>query len=93
VQHIKGESGSAQQVEEAEREEKDDTLLAGDVPGFSAKRLVIFACILVGYSCYYLTRNSLTFTAPVLVPPPPPFHPLFCTATFATNPNTQGCVQ
>jgi len=41
--------------------------LAGDVPGFNVKRLGIFACILIGYSCYYLTRNSLTFTAPVLV--------------------------
>lgn len=85
MQHIKGESGAAQKVEQAEREQKDDTLLAGDVPGFNAKRLVIFACILVGYSCYYLTRNSLTFTAPVLVPPPPSSRPVLCTATFATN--------
>ena len=26
--------------------------------------------ILVGYSCYYLTRNSLTFTAPAMVASP-----------------------
>lgn len=26
--------------------------------------------ILLGYSCYYLTRNSLTFTAPAMVATP-----------------------
>ena len=30
-------------------------------------RLFTFIGILVGYSCYYLTRNSLTYTAPVMV--------------------------
>lgn len=34
---------------------------------FLNARMVQFACILVGYSCYYLTRNSLTFAAPVMV--------------------------
>ena len=30
-----------------------------------------FSCsILLGYSCYYLTRNSLTFTAPAMVATP-----------------------
>eukprot|EP00746_Dinoflagellata_sp_MGD_P067670 gnl/MRDRNA2_/MRDRNA2_27936_c0_seq1.p1 gnl/MRDRNA2_/MRDRNA2_27936_c0~~gnl/MRDRNA2_/MRDRNA2_27936_c0_seq1.p1 ORF type:complete len:925 (+),score=216.79 gnl/MRDRNA2_/MRDRNA2_27936_c0_seq1:105-2879(+) len=38
-----------------------------DVPGFKAKRLLVFAFIVVGYSCYYITRNSLYFTAPVMV--------------------------
>lgn len=30
----------------------------------------MFLSILVGYACYYLTRNSLTFTAPVMVATP-----------------------
>ena len=34
---------------------------------FYRVRLLTFVGILVGYSCYYLTRNSLTYTAPVMV--------------------------
>ena len=34
---------------------------------FFRVRLFTFIGILVGYSCYYLTRNSLTYTAPVMV--------------------------
>lgn len=33
-------------------------------------RLTVFASILLGYASYYLTRNSLTFTAPVMVATP-----------------------
>jgi len=31
------------------------------------RRLLGFVGIVLGYSCYYLTRNSLTYTAPVMV--------------------------
>ena len=34
---------------------------------FLKTRLGVFISILLGYSCYYLTRNSLTFTAPAMV--------------------------
>ena len=34
---------------------------------FLRVRLGVFLSILIGYSCYYLTRNSLTFTAPAMV--------------------------
>lgn len=34
---------------------------------FVMKRLLAFVGIVLGYSCYYLTRNSLTYTAPVMV--------------------------
>ena len=37
---------------------------------FMAARLRVFLGILIGYSCYYLTRNSLNFTAPVMVATP-----------------------
>lgn len=37
---------------------------------FIRRRLVVFVCIVVGYACYYLTRNSLTYTAPVMVADP-----------------------
>jgi OPA family sugar phosphate sensor protein UhpC-like MFS transporter len=33
-------------------------------------RVGVFISILLGYSCYYLTRNSLTFTAPAMVATP-----------------------
>jgi sugar phosphate permease len=33
-------------------------------------RIGVFLSILLGYACYYLTRNSLTFTAPVMVATP-----------------------
>eukprot|EP00882_Tetradesmus_deserticola_P022026 GHRQ01023903.1.p2 GENE.GHRQ01023903.1~~GHRQ01023903.1.p2 ORF type:complete len:210 (+),score=77.76 GHRQ01023903.1:228-857(+) len=43
-------------------------------PAYSAdfirRRLVVFVSIVIGYSCYYLTRNSLTYTAPVMVADP-----------------------
>lgn len=43
-------------------------------PAYSAefirRRLVVFISIVIGYSCYYLTRNSLTYTAPVMVADP-----------------------
>lgn len=34
---------------------------------FVRRRLVTFISIVLGYSCFYLTRNSLTYTAPVMV--------------------------
>lgn len=37
---------------------------------FIRRRLVVFVGIVLGYSCYYLTRNSLTYTAPVMVADP-----------------------
>ena len=37
---------------------------------FLKVRLGVFLSILLGYSCYYLTRNSLTFTAPAMVATP-----------------------
>ncbi|KAI8474856.1 MAG: hexose-phosphate transporter, major isoform [Monoraphidium minutum] len=37
---------------------------------FTMRRLLVFASIVLGYSCYYLTRNSLTYTAPVMVADP-----------------------
>jgi len=37
---------------------------------FLKVRIGVFLSILLGYSCYYLTRNSLTFTAPVMVATP-----------------------
>ncbi|CEG00957.1 Major facilitator superfamily domain, general substrate transporter [Ostreococcus tauri] len=37
---------------------------------FLRTRLSVFCSILFGYSCYYLTRNSLTFTAPAMVASP-----------------------
>lgn len=37
-------------------------------PGdFVRRRLITFVGIVLGYSCFYLTRNSLTYTAPVMV--------------------------
>jgi MFS transporter, OPA family, sugar phosphate sensor protein UhpC len=37
---------------------------------FVRARIPIFLSILFGYACYYLTRNSLTFTAPAMVASP-----------------------
>lgn len=37
---------------------------------FIVRRFIVFAGIVIGYSCYYLTRNSLTFAAPVMVADP-----------------------
>ncbi|PRW61349.1 hexose phosphate transport isoform A [Chlorella sorokiniana] len=40
-------------------------------PGdFVRRRLITFVGIVLGYSCFYLTRNSLTYTAPVMVADP-----------------------
>ncbi|CAD7694789.1 unnamed protein product [Ostreobium quekettii] len=36
-------------------------------PEFLRRRIIVFAGIIIGYSCYYLTRNSLGFAAPVMV--------------------------
>ena len=36
-------------------------------PEFVRTRLITFAGIVLGYACFYLTRNSLTYTAPVMV--------------------------
>jgi len=46
-----------------------------DPPGnysqaFIALRLVQFVSILLGYSCYYITRNCLQYTGPVMVATP-----------------------
>lgn len=42
-----------------------------DLPAYPAdfvrRRLITFVGIVLGYSCFYLTRNSLTYTAPVMV--------------------------
>eukprot|EP00200_Dunaliella_tertiolecta_P006156 CAMPEP_0202343192 /NCGR_PEP_ID=MMETSP1126-20121109/3422_1 /ASSEMBLY_ACC=CAM_ASM_000457 /TAXON_ID=3047 /ORGANISM="Dunaliella tertiolecta, Strain CCMP1320" /LENGTH=519 /DNA_ID=CAMNT_0048934233 /DNA_START=351 /DNA_END=1911 /DNA_ORIENTATION=- len=37
---------------------------------FIRRRLLVFIGIVIGYSSYYLTRNSLTYTAPVMVADP-----------------------
>ena len=37
---------------------------------FVFRRLIVFAGIVVGYSSYYLTRNSLNYAAPVMVADP-----------------------
>mmetsp|Transcript_13336 Transcript_13336/g.58057 ORF Transcript_13336/g.58057 Transcript_13336/m.58057 type:complete len:225 (-) Transcript_13336:1400-2074(-) len=37
---------------------------------FLLVRVAVFFSILIGYACYYLTRNSLTFTAPAMVASP-----------------------
>ena len=34
---------------------------------FITTRLITFVGIVLGYSCFYLTRNSLTYTAPAMV--------------------------
>jgi sugar phosphate permease len=34
---------------------------------FVRRRLLTFVGIVLGYSCFYLTRNSLTYTAPAMV--------------------------
>ena len=34
---------------------------------FVRRRLLVFVSIVIGYACYYLTRNSLTYAAPVMV--------------------------
>ncbi|EFN51043.1 hypothetical protein CHLNCDRAFT_141550 [Chlorella variabilis] len=39
-------------------------------PEFVRRRLITFVGIVLGYSCFYLTRNSLTYTAPVMVADP-----------------------
>lgn len=36
-------------------------------PGFVARRLVVFAGILLGYTSLYLNRGTLTYSAPVMV--------------------------
>ena len=36
-------------------------------PAFVFRRLITFFGIVLGYSCFYLTRNSLTYTAPAMV--------------------------
>lgn len=45
-----------------------------DMPAYPAdfvrRRLLTFAGIVLGYSCFYLTRNSLTYTAPAMVADP-----------------------
>lgn len=39
-------------------------------PEFIRRRLMVFFAIVIGYSSYYLTRNSLTYTAPAMVADP-----------------------
>ena len=36
-------------------------------PDFVRRRLITFGGLVLGYSCFYLTRNSLTYTAPAMV--------------------------
>ncbi|GLI66075.1 hypothetical protein VaNZ11_009794 [Volvox africanus] len=38
--------------------------------GFLARRLLVFSGLVLGYAAYYLTRNSLTYAAPVMVADP-----------------------
>ena len=42
-----------------------------DLPEYPAdfirRRWITFSGIVLGYSCFYLTRNSLTYTAPAMV--------------------------
>eukprot|EP00959_Pyramimonas_sp_CCMP1952_P162578 3399133-Pyramimonas_sp.AAC.3 len=45
-------------------------VLAGDVPGFSLRRTVIFACVIGGYSCYYLTRKGLESVNAMMIADP-----------------------
>ncbi|KAF8068291.1 uhpC [Scenedesmus sp. PABB004] len=39
-------------------------------PGFVARRLLVFGGILLGYTCLYLNRGTLTFSAPVMTQDP-----------------------
>lgn len=39
-------------------------------PAFLRQRLLVFAGITLGYAAYYVTRSSLTFTAPVMLNSP-----------------------
>lgn len=39
-------------------------------PGFVARRLLVFAGILVAYTCLYLNRGTLTYSAPTMVADP-----------------------
>ncbi|KAG2501306.1 hypothetical protein HYH03_001104 [Edaphochlamys debaryana] len=43
---------------------------AAQPPGFYARRLLVFSGLVLGYAAYYLTRNSLTYTAPAMVADP-----------------------
>jgi len=38
-------------------------------PAFLNARLRVFASCIIGYACYYLTRNSLTYVSPAMVAP------------------------
>ena len=53
-------------------DDNDGCEIVSDLPPdrlrrFQLRRLLVFLGILLGYSCYYLTRNSMTYTAPVLI--------------------------
>jgi len=48
--------------------EADDSLQYSRA--FLVRRWITFVGIVLGYACYYLTRNSLTYTAPVMVADP-----------------------
>ena len=39
----------------------------GYTKAFLFNRLLVFAGLVVGYSCFYITRNSFIYTAPVMV--------------------------
>jgi len=39
----------------------------GYTAAFVRNRLLVFAGLVLGYSCYYITRNSFIYTAPVMV--------------------------
>eukprot|EP00191_Tetraselmis_sp_GSL018_P003122 CAMPEP_0177601082 /NCGR_PEP_ID=MMETSP0419_2-20121207/14035_1 /TAXON_ID=582737 /ORGANISM="Tetraselmis sp., Strain GSL018" /LENGTH=525 /DNA_ID=CAMNT_0019094255 /DNA_START=772 /DNA_END=2349 /DNA_ORIENTATION=+ len=55
-------SAATGNVEEPSEEERPK--------GFLLRRWIVFIGIVVGYACFYLTRNSLTYTAPVMVADP-----------------------
>ena len=49
---------------------KEDAPEGGYTKAFLGARFLTFLGILFGYASYYLTRNSLTYTAPVMVATP-----------------------
>ena len=39
----------------------------GYTKAFLFNRLLVFAGLVIGYACFYITRNSFIYTAPVMV--------------------------
>ncbi|KAL3139964.1 hypothetical protein ABBQ38_004251 [Trebouxia sp. C0009 RCD-2024] len=71
MQGDSGSSGSSQDSKPAVSGEKKSMQDYESYPqDFVRRRLVVFVAIVIGYACYYLTRNSLTYTAPVMTADP-----------------------